>query len=80
MNSQTSLPLNLEARKKRKKQFEASEIENENIYLKSLGREPISSLDQKDINISDFKKILLEQTHVVMADFINLAKTYNYSW
>ena len=80
LNNRTSVSLNLDIRKSRKKQYELSELDIENDYLKSLGKDPIVDFDQKDIKISDFKKILMNQTHLVMVDFISLAKIHDYSW
>ena len=80
LNQRTSVSLNLKDRKSEKKQYEQSEIDIENDYLISMGKDPIESFDQKDIKINGFKKILMRQTHLVMADFINLAKTHGYSW
>ncbi len=80
LNNRTSVSLNLDIRKSRKKQYELSELDIENDYLKSMGKDPIVDFDQKDIKISDFKKILMNQTHLVMVDFISLAKIHDYSW
>jgi carboxyl-terminal processing protease len=80
LNKKTSISLNLETRKSRKKQYELSEIDIENEYLESIGKDPIVSLDQKDTTISDFKNILMTQAHFVMADFIDLTKTHGFSW
>ncbi len=80
LNNRTSVSLNLDIRKSRKKHYELSELDIENDYLKSMGKDPIVDFDQKDIKISDFKKILMSQTHLVMVDFISLAKIHDYSW
>ena len=80
LNNRTSVSLNLDIRKSRKKHYELSELDIENDYLKSMGKDPIVDFDQKDIKISDFKKILMNQTHLVMVDFISLAKIHDYSW
>ena len=80
LNQRSEVSLNLETRKSRKKEYELSELDIENDYLKSMGREPIVNFDQKDTKISDFKNILMSQTHLIMGDFINLTKTHGYSW
>ena len=80
LNQRSEVSLNLETRKSRKKEYELSELDIENDYLKSLGQDPIANFDQKDTKISAFKKILMSQTHLIMGDFINLTKTYGYSW
>ncbi|MDA3916942.1 MAG: carboxy terminal-processing peptidase [Deltaproteobacteria bacterium] len=80
LNHETSVSLNLDIRKSRKKHYEITELDIENDYLKSMGRDPIANFDQEDIKISDFKKILMSQTHLVMGDFISLAKIHGYSW
>ena len=80
LNQKTSVSLNLDIRKSRKKHYELTELNIENDYLKSMGRDPIVNFDQKDIEINDFKKILMSQAHLVMGDFISLAKIHGYSW
>ena len=75
-----SLSLNLDDRKFKKKQYEQLEIDIENDYLKAIGKPPIEKLDQKNIKTHDFKKILMDQTHLVMADFIDLSKDLAFSW
>jgi carboxyl-terminal processing protease len=80
INSQTSISLNLDTRKLKKKQYEQSELGIENDYLKSVGRKPIEKLDLKDTKIDEFKKILMNQTYLVMADFIEFSHTLGFSW
>ena len=80
LNKNTLLSLNLKLRKSKKKEYELSELDIENKYLKSMGKEPIVNLDQKDTKINDFKKIFMTQAHLVMADFIDLAKFHDFSW
>jgi len=80
INSQTSISLNLDDRKARKKQHEQSELDIENDYLKSMGNEPIKKIDPEDTRIGDFKKILTDQTYLVMADFIDLSAAFGFSW
>ena len=80
LNQRTFVSLNLNDRKSRKQQYEQSELDIENNYLKSVGKDQIVSIDQKDMKISDVKKILMDQTHLVMADFIDLTKVHDYTW
>ncbi len=80
LNKQTSLSLNLEQRKSKKKQYEQSELDIENDYLKATGKEPMENFDEKETKMNDFKKILKDQAYLVMADFINLANNHGYSW
>jgi len=80
LNEQTSLSLNLDIRKSKKKQYEQLEIDIANDYLKSIGKPLIEKIDQDNIKTDDFKKILLDQTHLVMADFIDLSKDLGFSW
>ena len=80
LNSQTSISLNLETRKSRKQQYEQSELEIENTYLKSAGKKPIEKIDQENTGIEDAKTILMNQTYLVMADFIDLSKELGYTW
>ncbi|MCP4670520.1 MAG: tail-specific protease [Desulfobacula sp.] len=80
LNNKTSVSLNLEDRKSRQKQYEKSELDIENDYLKAMGKEPMESYDEKETMVNDFKKMLMDQAYLVMADFINLTKTHDYSW
>ncbi|WP_457554094.1 carboxy terminal-processing peptidase [Desulfobacula sp.] len=80
LNNQTSLSLNLDVRKSLKKQYEKLEIDLENAYLKSIGKPSIEKLDQKDMKTDAFKKILMDQTQLVMADFIGLSNERGFSW
>ncbi|RLB97263.1 MAG: tail-specific protease, partial [Deltaproteobacteria bacterium] len=80
LNSNTSISLNLTARESKKKQYEQSELDIENDYLRSTGKEPIEKFDQEVMKINDFKEILMNQTHVVMADFIDLSNQFGFTW
>jgi len=80
LDDEASLSLNLDDRKFKKKQYEQLEIDIENDYLKAIGKPLIEKLDQKNIKTDDFKKILMDQTHQIMADFIDLSKDLAFSW
>lgn len=80
LNSQSSISLNIDARKSRKKTYEQLELDIENGYLASAGKAPKEKLDPENTNIDRFKKILMDQTHMVMADFINLSKDHGFLW
>jgi len=80
LDSQTSFSLNLDIRKSKKKQYEKLELDIENDYLKSIGQAPLKEFGQDHTKTSDFKEILMRQTHLVMADFIDLSNNLNYSW
>jgi len=80
LNDEASLSLNLDDRKFKKKQYEQLEIDIENDYLTAIGKPLIKKLDQKNIKTDDFKKILMDQTHLIMADFIDLSKDLAFSW
>jgi carboxyl-terminal processing protease len=80
INSQTAVSLNLDDRKSRKKEYELQELDIENEYLRSMGEPPREKMDQEDTKTADFKKILMHQTHLVMADFISLSGSLGFSW
>jgi len=80
LNSKTSISLNLDERKSRKKHYEQLELDIENDYLKAIGKDPIEKLDQDTAKTNDFKKILMDQTHLVMADFIDISNDFGFSW
>ena len=80
LDAQTDLSLNLETRKARKKQYEQLELAIENDYLTSMGKPAMEKFDKKDPEIADIKKILMNQTHLVMADFIDLSRDLDLTW
>lgn len=80
LNSQTPISLNLNDRKARKKRYEQLELEIENDYLKSINKKPIEQFDKENMETGDLKKILMDQTHLVMADFIDLSNEFDFSW
>jgi carboxyl-terminal processing protease len=80
LNKKTSISLNLVDRKSRKKQFEQHELDIENDYLQAMGKKPIENFNDKQTKVNDFKKILMDQAYLVMADFIDLAKIHDYAW
>ncbi len=80
LNSKAPLSLNLEARKLKKKQNEKADLDIKNEYLKATGKKLIEKTNQEDTGIEDAKTILMNQTHLVIADFINLSKNLGFSW
>ncbi len=80
LNDQTALSLNLDTRKSEKKKYEQLEIDIENEYLRSIGKPAIEKLDQGKMKTEDLKKILMDQTYLVMADFIDLSNDLAFSW
>jgi len=80
INSRPSVSLNLALRKSRKKQYELAELDIENQYLKSMGKKPMKHFDQNNIKPETIKKILMHQTCLVMADFIDFAEHSRLSW
>ncbi|OGR22811.1 MAG: tail-specific protease [Desulfobacterales bacterium RIFOXYA12_FULL_46_15] len=80
LNSKEALSLNLETRKLRKNKYEKTELDLKNEYLKTIGKKPIEKTDQEDAGIEDVKAILMNQTYLVMSDFINFSKTLGLSW
>lgn len=80
INSESSISLNIEDRKKRKSEYKAMELDIENEYLSLIGAPPLKDLDENKTQISEIKKILLEQTCLVMADFIHLTNQLGYIW
>ncbi len=80
LNSKAALSLNLESRKSRKKQYEQDELVIKNEYFKAIGKDPIEKPSQENTGIEDAKTILMNQTHLVMADFIKFSKGLGFSW
>ena len=80
LNSRSSLSLNMAERKAAKNRYENLELHIENEFLTSTGKAPIEKLDQENIKMDDLKKILMNQTHLVMADFIDLSNSNGFSW
>jgi len=80
INNQTNLSLDLNTRKEKKKEIEEIELHVENEYLQTIGEPLIQELDHEETKIKDFKTILMEETHLVMADFINFSNDFGYAW
>ena len=80
LNSKTAVSLNLDNRKSRKNQYEQSELKIENDYLQSTGKAPVTKLDEDVMKTNDFKHILMNQTQLVMADFIDISTRLGFSW
>jgi carboxyl-terminal processing protease len=80
LNSKAALSLNLDSRKLRKKQYEQDELVIKNEYFKAIGKDPIEKPSQENTGIEDAKTILMNQTHLVMADFIKVSKGLGFSW
>lgn len=79
-NDRTQITLNLEDRKRRKKNYETAETDVKNAYLTALGRPLENNPDEKNMKTDDFKDILTNQAALIAIDFVNLSKTYQYSW
>ncbi len=80
INSQTAVSLNLDDRKSRKKEYELQELDIENEYLRSMGEPPREKIEPDETKTTDFKKILMDQTYLVMADFIDISTSLGFSW
>jgi len=80
LNHQETLSLNLAQRRKKVDLYAARELENENEYRMALGKEPLKALDDDGIKLKDYKEIIMEQTQLVMGDFITVAARLGYTW
>ncbi len=80
LNNEKKLSLDIDARKEKKREIEKLELQVENEYLKTIGEPPILELNQEETKLKDFKTILMEETHLVMADFIDLSNDLGYTW
>lgn len=72
-----SLPLNETRRKEHQARYESLELEIENRYRKSTGKEKLDSVS--DIQEHD-EDLLLEPTRFLMAEFIHMAGEKDYRW
>jgi len=79
-NDQTRLSLNLDTRRKRKDHDEQQGLEIENAYRKSQGKDPVTTLNHEGEHQDGYQKILMDQTHLVMADFIQLSRRLGHQW
>ena len=50
------------------------------LYYRVRNGISMEKYDPEDTKIEDFKQILMNQTHLVMADFIDLSKESGFSW
>ncbi|MBU2482146.1 MAG: carboxy terminal-processing peptidase, partial [Proteobacteria bacterium] len=80
INSEKILSLDLKTRKSDKELHEKQELDIENRYLKAIGEKPVEKIDQEDREPIDYKKILMDQTHLVMIDFISVSDNLDYKW
>lgn len=80
LNSKAALSLNLAERESRKKQYEKAQLDVQNEYLKTIGKKPIEKTNKEGTGIEDSKTILMNQTYLVMADYINLVKNFGFEW
>ena len=71
------LPLNETERKKHQTGYENLEIEIENRYRKSIGKEKITSVSEIQEHDED---LLMEPTRFLMAEFIRIAGEKDYRW
>ena len=71
------LPLNEEKRKEYQNRHDNLELEIENRYRKSIGKEKITSVS--DIREHD-EDILMEPTRLLLAEFIHIAGEKDYRW
>jgi hypothetical protein len=84
IKSTSTLSLNLEVRKSQKTDYEKTELEIENEYLEATGKKPVEKIDrpdnQMDKQMEDSADILMQQTHIVMADMIRAAGEFDLVW
>jgi carboxyl-terminal processing protease len=80
LNGQETLSLNLDLRRNKNEQHGKKELELENEYRVAIGKEALSSLDDEEAKPTDYKKIMMEQTEYMMANFIMLTTNHGYTW
>ncbi len=80
MDEKETLSLNLEKREETRAMEEEQELEIENQYLTAIGQPVLENYDTETAKIKEYKKIVLEQAQMVMADFIGLSRREGYSW
>ncbi|MCP4023127.1 MAG: tail-specific protease [Desulfobacteraceae bacterium] len=80
LDEETQLSLNEQERRDRKEKIEQHELEIENSFLVASNKTPIKEISQRETRIDDYKDILLKETQMVMADFINTSKDMDYRW
>lgn len=74
------LPLNIESRSAMNQKYESQELALENEYRERRGEAPLTSLEEIDPKIKEFKAILLEQTQFLAADLITASRELGYFW
>jgi carboxyl-terminal processing protease len=80
LSSLKSLSLNLEAREKMNSEQTEEELTMENEFRNKKGEAPITSIEDSDTTIKEFKEILTQQTQYLAADFISLTRQLGYYW
>ena len=83
---QPFISLNIDKRRAIKDKFDKMALDIENEYLKNTNQKPIEMLREKNSMVSDSNEdeqdedILMNQTCLVLADFISLSNQLGFSW
>ncbi len=82
LDANTHLSLNLNKRKLTQKQIEQKELDMENLYRFAVGKQKLNDINDKNNQnqLTDLKEILMNQTHLIMADFIVLTQRHRRYW
>ena len=72
------ISLNLQKRKNENAKELQRELDIENTYLAAVGEPSISSFDESDAKIKDYKGFIMKYAQLVMADFIQLSQTHRW--
>lgn len=80
INEQSSISLRLDERKEKKKALEEEKLAVENNYRKQTGQEALESFDPEKAKLKEFKSIIMDQTHELMADLILFSEQHNLTW
>lgn len=78
--NENRLSLNIDTRRQKRLLEEQAELEIENEYLTSLGKDPIQSLDDRDPDTDSYKNIIMKQAQHITADLITMAGRKGYTW
>ena len=82
LDAKKRLSLNLAQRQEQRKEIERLELDLENRYRSAVGKPVLKDINDENEQhqLSYLKAIQMDQTHLIMADFIGLTKEYGFSW
>lgn len=82
LDNDKHLSLSIHKRKQKQKEIEQLELDLENDYRSSVGKPILTEINDENhkTQLTDLKDILMDQTHLIMADLIAYSDDYGFAW